>query len=168
MVEQVSPALARRIALAAQGFGRPRPAVVGVRQLNGLVDRINLLQIDSVNVFERSHYLPAFARLGAYDKALLDRLTFDARGPHTEYWAHEAAFIRKEDWPLFEWRMRFNRARYGAEGGWFDSNRETVDWLRRELAANGPLSDSGKVASGAARADGSALPPPGGSAPPIT
>ncbi|MGN6428084.1 MAG: winged helix-turn-helix domain-containing protein [Leifsonia sp.] len=142
MVEQVSPALARRIALAAQGFGRPRPAVVGVRQLNGLVDRINLLQIDSVNVFERSHYLPAFARLGAYDKALLDRLTFDARGPHTEYWAHEAAFIRKEDWPLFEWRMRFNRARYGAEGGWFDSNRETVDWLRRELAANGPLAAS--------------------------
>ncbi|AAT89462.1 hypothetical protein ATY41_09075 [Leifsonia xyli subsp. xyli] len=142
MADHLSPAAARRIALAAQGFGRPRPATVGARQLNALIDRINLLQIDSVNVFERSHYLPAFARLGAYDRSLLDRLTFDARGPHTEYWAHEAAFIRKEDWPLFEWRMRFNRDRYGKAGGWFDSNRETVDWLRRELAASGPLAAS--------------------------
>lgn len=142
MVDEISPALARRIALAAQGFGRPRPASVGARQLNALVDRINLLQIDSVNVFERSHYLPAFARLGAYDRTLLDRLTFDARGPHTEYWAHEAAFVRKEDWTLFGWRMQGYRERYGAAGGWFDSNRETVDWLRRELAVNGPLAAS--------------------------
>lgn len=141
-VEPVSPALARRIALAAQGFGRPRPAVVGTRQLNGLVDRLNLLQIDSVNVFERSHYLPAFARLGAYDRSLLDRLTFDARGPHTEYWAHEAAFMRKEDWPLFRWRMEAYRRRYGAAGSWYEANRETVEWLRRELAANGPLAAS--------------------------
>ncbi len=142
MVDQVSPALARRIALAAQGFGRPRPEAVGTRQLNALVDRLNLLQIDSVNVFERSHYLPAFARLGAYDRALLDRLTVDPRGPHTEYWAHEAAFVRKEDWALFAWRMSDHRERYGAAGGWFDRNRETVDWLRRELAANGPLAAS--------------------------
>ena len=142
MVEHLSPASARRIALAAQGFGRPRPATVGTRQLNGLLDRLNLLQIDSVNVFERSHYLPAFARLGPYDRTLLDRLTLDARGPHTEYWAHEAAFIRKDDWPLFEWRMQRNRARYGQAGSWFDSNRETVDWLRKELAASGPLAAS--------------------------
>jgi len=139
VVEQVSPALARRIALSAQGFGRPRPAVVGTRQLNGLVDRLGVLQIDSVNVFERSHYLPAFARLGAYDRTLLDRLTFDARGPHTEYWAHEAAFMRKEDWPLFAWRMREYRERYGGAGSWFDVNDDTVEWLRGELAANGPL-----------------------------
>lgn len=139
MVEQVSPALARRIALAAQGFGRPRPTVVGTRQLNGLIDRLGLLQIDSVNVFERSHYLPAFARLGGYDRSLLDRLTFDARGPHTEYWPHEAAFMRKEDWPLFAWRMRAYRERYGGPGSWFEVNESTVEWLRSELAANGPL-----------------------------
>ncbi|WP_158865014.1 winged helix-turn-helix domain-containing protein [Leifsonia sp. AG29] len=142
MVEQVSPALARRIALAAQGFGRPRPAEVGTRQLNALVDRLRLLQIDSVNVFERSHYLPAFARLGAYDKALLDRLTVDPRGPHTEYWAHEAAFLRKEDWPLFRWRMRAYREKYGSGDSWFAANESTVEWLRSELAANGPLAAS--------------------------
>ena len=112
---------------------------MGTRQLNGLVDRLGVLQIDSVNVFERSHYLPAFARLGAYDRTLLDRLTFDARGPHTEYWAHEAAFMRKEDWPLFAWRMREYRERYGGPGSWFDVNDDTVEWLRGELAANGPL-----------------------------
>jgi uncharacterized protein YcaQ len=140
--EHVSPALARRIALGAQGFGRPRPGTVGTRQLNAVVDRLNLLQIDSVNVFERSHYLPAFARLGPYDRTLLDRLTFDARGPHTEYWAHEAAFVRKEDWALFRWRMEAYRKRYGAADGWFDANRGTVDWLRKELAATGPVAAS--------------------------
>ncbi|WP_223691046.1 winged helix-turn-helix domain-containing protein [Leifsonia poae] len=140
MFEKVSPALARRIALGAQGFGRPRPAVVGTRQLNGLIDRLNLLQIDSVNVFERSHYLPAFARLGAYDKTLLDRLTVEAKAPHTEYWAHEAAFVRREDWPLFRWRMEAQLQHYTADAdAWFPSNRTTVDWLRAELAANGPL-----------------------------
>ena len=142
MVEQLSPALARRIALAAQGFGRPKPAVVGTRQLNALIDRINLLQIDSVNVFERSHYLPAFARLGAYDRTLLDRLTFDARGPHTEYWAHEAAFVRKDDWPLFRWRMRAYRERYGTGNAWFAANESTLQWLRAELAEKGPLAAS--------------------------
>jgi uncharacterized protein YcaQ len=139
VVEKVSPALARRIALAAQGFGRPRPAVVGTRQLNALVDRINVLQIDSVNVFERSHYLPAFARLGPYDKTLLDNLTMKAQAPHTEYWAHEAAFMRREDWPLFQWRMDAQRLRYTKPGSWFPANLETVDWLRAELAASGPL-----------------------------
>jgi uncharacterized protein YcaQ len=139
VVEQVSPALARRVALAAQGFGRARPSVVGTRQLNGLIDRINLLQIDSVNVFERSHYLPAFARLGRYDKALLDRLTFEAKAPHTEYWAHEAAFMRRDDWPLFRWRMQNFRQRYAGPGSWYESNVSTVEWLRAELAANGPL-----------------------------
>ena len=143
MVQTLSAALARRVALAAQGFGRPRPDAVGTRQLNALIDRLHLLQIDSVNVFERSHYLPVFARLGAFDKTLLDRLTFAAKAPHTEYWAHEAAFMRREDWPLFRWRMREFRERYGtADDSWFQTNRSTVEWLRAELAANGPLAAS--------------------------
>ncbi|MFD1572592.1 DNA glycosylase AlkZ-like family protein [Agromyces cerinus subsp. nitratus] len=62
MVDIVSPALARRIALAAQGFSRPLPEAPGTRAVNGVIDRLALLQIDSVNVFERSHYLPAFSR----------------------------------------------------------------------------------------------------------
>ena len=107
MVQSLSPALARRVALAAQGFGRPAPVAPGIRQLDALMNRLGLLQIDSVNVFERSHYLPAFSRLGGYDKAQLDRLTF-AVGKHaryTEYWAHEASFVPLTSWPMFAWRM---------------------------------------------------------------
>ncbi|MDQ1582737.1 MAG: uncharacterized protein QOF36_791 [Microbacteriaceae bacterium] len=143
MAETISPALARKVALAGQGFGRARPETIGTRQLNALVGRLNLLQIDSVNVFERSHYLPVFARLGAYDKAALDRLTFSERAPHIEYWAHEAAFLRREDRPLFGWRMDAFRERFGATaGGWVAGNGAMLDWLRAELAEKGPLAAS--------------------------
>ncbi|WP_165069351.1 winged helix-turn-helix domain-containing protein [Marisediminicola senii] len=140
MVESLSPAQARRVALAAQGFGRPQPAQPGTRQLNGVIDRLGLLQLDSVNVFERSHYLPPFARLGPYDKGALDALTFAARGRYVEYWAHEAAVIPVEHWPLFRWRMDAMRAKYSAiEGGWVMANQPMLDWLRAELAEKGPM-----------------------------
>ena len=98
----LSAAQARRTALAAQGLGRPS-GPVGTRQLNLALQRLAVLQIDSVNVFERSHYLPLFARLGAYDKAQLDRLTLARRAPYVEAWAHQAAFIPLETWPLWQW-----------------------------------------------------------------
>lgn len=139
MVDTVSPALARRIALAAQGFGRPPATAPGLRQVAGLVDRLGVLQIDSVNVFERSHYLPAFSRLGAYDRAILDRLTTGRRGRMVESWAHQAAFIPRELWPLFEFRREEFRRKGSEWGGWLVENRELADWLRTELAANGPM-----------------------------
>ena len=139
MVDTVSPALARRIALAAQGFGRPLPEVAGLRQVSGVVDRLGLLQIDSVNVFERSHYLPAFSRVGEYDRSLLDRLTMGRRGRMLEYWAHQAAFVPRELWPLFEFRREEYRQSGSEWGGWLVENRTLADWLRGELEANGPM-----------------------------
>ncbi|CAN5126613.1 crosslink repair DNA glycosylase YcaQ family protein [soil metagenome] len=140
MADTVSSASARRIALAAQGFGRPTPPAVGTRQLNGLMQRLGVLQLDSVNVFERSHYLPVFARLGAYDKALLDKLTFARTSPYIEYWAHEAAVIPVDDWPLFRFRMQHYRDWFAKNpGGWLDAKPETLTWLKAELAAKGPL-----------------------------
>lgn len=139
MVDTVSPALARRIALAAQGFGRPVPESPGTRQVASVIDRLGLLQIDSVNVFERSHYLPAFSRIGDYDRQVLDRLTTGRRGRTVEYWAHQAAFIPRELWPLFEFRREEHR-RVGSDwGGWLVENRPLADWLRGELGANGPM-----------------------------
>ncbi len=165
--QTISAKQARRIALAAQGFGhrvdhgvathRSREATtpVGTRQLNQAVGRLGLLQLDSVNVFERSHYLPLFARIGAYDKSLLDRLVFGARSGYLEYWAHEAAIIPTTAWPLFRWRMTAMREKYAAKpGGWVESNGPMLDWLRAELADRGALAaseithDSGKGAGG--------------------
>jgi len=139
----LSAAQARRIALAAQGFGAAPPASTGIRQLRSLMGRLNLLQLDSVNVYERSHYLPVFARLGHYDKADLDRLTFSRRSDYTEYWAHEAAIIPVEDWPLFGWRMQSYREWYDEHPqAWVHGNRKQVEWVRQELAAKGPLAAS--------------------------
>ncbi|CAN5305341.1 winged helix-turn-helix domain-containing protein [soil metagenome] len=151
---EVSAAQARRIALGAQGFGRPRPAGPGIRQLNSTIDRLGLLQLDSVNVLERSHYLPLFARLGSYDKADLDRLTFGRKGKFVEYWAHEAAIIPVETWPLYRWRMDANRERYSTPGSWVAENGPMLDWLRAELGARGTVAaseiehDTGKGAGG--------------------
>jgi len=137
---QVSAAQARRIALAAQGLGRPAQPNPGIRQLGSLIERLGLLQLDSVNVFERSHYLPAFARLGAYDKTQLDRLTFAKKGRFIEYWAHEAAVIPVETWPLLRWRMRdFRDLAARDDGHWSAANRPMMDWLLAELADKGPL-----------------------------
>ncbi|GAB3616513.1 winged helix-turn-helix domain-containing protein [Okibacterium endophyticum] len=146
MTDRISLALARRIALAAQGFGSlttRTPSPMGVRQLNSLVERLGVLQIDSVNVFERSHYLPVFARLGEYDKALLDRVTMRPRARHLEYWAHEAAFLPRARWPLFRWRMNEYRDRsLAAEDGWAAQHRAFLQWLRDELRDRGPMAAS--------------------------
>ncbi|MGN6502240.1 MAG: winged helix-turn-helix domain-containing protein [Pseudolysinimonas sp.] len=139
-MDTLSAAAARRVALAAQGFGRPRPDAVGTRQLNLALQRLQVLQLDSVNVLERSHYLPLFARLGPYDKSLLDRLTFRRGGPYLEYWAHEAALIPVEDWALFRFRMRFWRDWMDAKmPDWFQAHDATLTHLKSELAARGPL-----------------------------
>lgn len=131
---------ARHIALSAQGFARPRPTAPGTRALGGVLQRIGTLQIDSVNVFARSHYLPLFSRLGPYDTTQLDRLLFRRGAPYTEYWAHVAAFIPRSDWGLFTFRMQAMREKYGtAADSFFAQNASILQWVRDELTARGPL-----------------------------
>ncbi|WP_425561753.1 winged helix-turn-helix domain-containing protein [Microbacterium awajiense] len=140
MTMTLRAAEARRIALAAQGFAKPRPASAGTRQLNLALARMSTLQIDSVNVFARSHYMPPFSRIGAYDPAALDRLLFARRPRYVEYWAHVAAFIPAEDWSLFGFRMHAMRAKYGSDpDSWFRTHSDIVDWVRAELSDRGPL-----------------------------
>jgi len=138
-LDTLSATQARRIALAAQGFSGARPAAVGAGRLHGVMDRMGALQIDSVNVFARAHYMPHYARLGAYDRDALDRMLFGRRKRYVEYVAHEAALIGIDDWPLWRFRMDDFRARYGGPGTWVHDNAATLRRLRDELADRGPL-----------------------------
>src|SRR3954454_7382637 len=99
---KLSAEAARRIALAAQGFGSPRPPAVHAGQMQRAIERLGLLQIDSVNVLARAHYLPLFSRLGVYDSALLDRAAWGHKSQRRlfEFWAHEASLLPLSSQPL--------------------------------------------------------------------
>lgn len=92
-VPTLSTEAAKRIALAASGFARPRPANPNAGHLRRVFDRLSVVQIDSVQAVTRSHYLPFFSRLGSYPRARLDSLFHDAPRMGVEYWAHEAAYV---------------------------------------------------------------------------
>jgi uncharacterized protein YcaQ len=115
----LSAAQARRIAVAAQGFAEPKPRGPVTRaHLKRLISKIQVLQLDSVSVAVRAHYAPVFSRLGPYDRDVLDRAAWShsTRSPRllVEYWAHEAALMAVEDWPLLRWRMReYTHGRWG-------------------------------------------------------
>ncbi|MGW5312366.1 winged helix-turn-helix domain-containing protein [Nocardia thailandica] len=108
-MERMGAAAARRTALAAQGFGRRRPARATRRSVFDVLARTRLLQLDSVSAVVRAHYAPVFSRIGPYDRALLDSAAWSdsARAPRglVEYWAHEAALVPVADWALLRWRM---------------------------------------------------------------
>ncbi|WP_460799130.1 winged helix-turn-helix domain-containing protein [Microbacterium sp. GXF0217] len=140
MSEILSATQARRIALAAQGFTRRRPATVTARHVHSAMERMSVLQIDSVNVFVRSHHMPLYSRLGPYEAALFERI-FHARTTHyVEYLAHEATFIAASDWGLWDFRMTDFRRRWERDpDSWLSSNQRTIDWVTDELRARGPL-----------------------------
>lgn len=141
----ISRAQARRIALAAQQFAVRAPQSVSGRHIRGLIERLGAIQIDSVNVLVRSQYLPAFSRLGAYDRALLERVAYGKPRRVFEYWGHEASFLPVDLFPLLRWRME--RARSGA-GVWSNvarvgrEERELVARVRETIAERGPMSAS--------------------------
>jgi uncharacterized protein len=107
VADKLSLAAARRIALAAQGFGVSRLKCPNSGHLLRNIDRLSLHQIDSVNVLVRAHYLPTFSRLGPYDYGLLDRMAWGRKSQRRlfEYWAHEASLLSLDLHPLLRWRM---------------------------------------------------------------
>jgi uncharacterized protein YcaQ len=144
----ISVAAARRLALAAQGLAAPRREVVADRRhLRGVLRHTGLLQIDSVNVLARAHYLPVFSRIGPYPQPLLDRMAF-RHGELFEYWGHEAALLPVELHPLMRWRMaRGERLvdRWGRIGRLVRERPGYVDWVYDEVALRGPVT-AGEVA----------------------
>ncbi len=139
---ELSAAQARRTAIAAQGLARPRPrGRVDVRHLRRALDALGIVQLDSVNVFSRSHYMPLYSRLGPYPRGTLDLLTVHQDGQAGraradrrelfEYWGHEASLIPIDMQPLLRWRMA--RADELAWTGVARVAREEPDLVRRVL-----------------------------------
>ncbi len=113
--ESLSRSQARRIALAAQGFLDPRHTTPTMRSLTRAVQRTGVLQIDSVNVLQRAHFMPLFSRMGPYDVSLLQRAATTRPRRLVEYWAHVAAYMPVELWPYM--RHRMDKADTNAWGG---------------------------------------------------
>ena len=129
---------ARRIALAAQGFADRRPTGrVDRRHLRRVLDRVGLVQIDSVNVLTRSHELPFLARLGPYDREALARWLWSS-GEIFEYWGHEASLLPVELHPLLRWRMAERHA-WTAVASWMRTHPDLGDALQEEVRTRGPV-----------------------------
>jgi uncharacterized protein YcaQ len=143
--DAISLKQARRIALTAQGLSGSQPAPKATRwtTLSRAIDDLNLLQIDSVNVLSRSHYLPLFSRLGVYDRDVLDRHTLnDRKRKCFEYWAHEASFLPHRFQPLLRWRMDDARNGQGIYKGLtqFAKDRpQVIEQTLQRVRGEGPL-----------------------------
>ncbi len=147
----LSAAEARRLCLSAQGFGSAHPARVGASRIRTVVRRLGAVQIDSVNVLVRAHYLPIFSRLGGYDRALLARLAYGKARSLFEYWGHEASLLPVETFALLRWRM--DRARRGV-GMWRRiaqiavERHDLVMSVERTIRERGPMAASDFEAAG--------------------
>ncbi|MEV8512916.1 crosslink repair DNA glycosylase YcaQ family protein [Dactylosporangium sp. NPDC051484] len=140
MTEYLTLTQARRVALAAQGFADRAPAGPPERRhVRRVLERTGLLQIDSVNIVQRAHYLPAYSRLGPYDPALLDRLAYRRPRELFEYWGHEASLVPVGLHPMLRWRMRSGDA-WGRMVRIAREQPDLVRWVLEEIRAKGPVS----------------------------
>jgi uncharacterized protein len=132
--------------VAAQGFSEPRRGGKITRaHLKRLISRIQVLQLDSVSVAVRAHYAPVFSRLGPYDRDALDRAAWGPRSSRllAEYWAHEAALMAVDDWPLLRWRMRqYRHGRWGSHI--VKANPQLIEDIVAAVAELGP-STAGQI-----------------------
>jgi uncharacterized protein YcaQ len=138
----LSASQARRIALAAQGLAAPKPQdPVGPAAFRKLARRLGAIQIDSVNVFVRTHYMPTFSRLGAYPMAVLEKEAWGRRPSLFEYWGHVASFMPVEWQPLFRWRMEAGRQnrRSGELSRFATERRAYIDEVLAEITRRGPV-----------------------------
>jgi uncharacterized protein len=140
--ETVRKAEARRIALAAQGFGvakRERPLTM--RDVQAVTSRLGQFQIDSINVVTRAQFMPLFSRLGPYDPGLLERAAYRSPRRLFEYWGHAASLIDVSLQPLLRFRMQagFRDVWAGVERV-AKQNPDLIRFVRDEVAARGPIS----------------------------
>jgi uncharacterized protein YcaQ len=146
---------ARRIALAAQGFAKPRPPRATVRHLRQTIRRLGLLQIDCVNVVCAAHYMVPFSRLGPYDRAAFEHLVYRT-GQFAEHWAHEISIVPVETWPLLRYRRETDRLRPWGFSKVLEQHPDYARWVLDEVRRRGPIAadDLPAPAGAAARVRG--------------
>jgi uncharacterized protein YcaQ len=141
--ERLSDAEARRVALSAQGFADGRPSEPGGHGLGRVLRQVGLLQIDSVNVLARGHYLTLFGRLGPYPLELVDRAAWYAPRRLFEYWGHEASLLPVSTQPLLRWRMqRAHDDAWGSMKRVAKERPELVERVLAEVGERGPMAAS--------------------------
>jgi uncharacterized protein YcaQ len=133
-MQNISNQQARGLALSAQGFQKK------FSSLEEVLGTTHVFQLDSVNVFERAHLLPAFSRMGAYPLADFEKWAF-GEPQIAEEWAHCAGLVSKTDWALFEFRRQESLARLSVQT-MLKEQAKTISWIRSELASNGPMTVS--------------------------
>ena len=139
VADSISLAQARRVALAAQGLVDARPGgAVDLRHLRRVLRRVGLVQIDSVNVLMRAHYMPLYSRLGPYARDLLDRAAYRPPRELFEYWGHEASLIPMSLQPALRWRMAQDH-NWGGVARIARNRPDLIGWVLDELRAKGPL-----------------------------
>jgi uncharacterized protein YcaQ len=131
----LSSSEARRLALTSLGFGGKKPARAGAAQVRATAARLSAIQIDSVNVLARAHYLPTFSRYGPYPMPALDALVYGTRELF-EYWGHAACFLPIELYPLMRWRMD---NQLDAWAGLSRKQKAYNEAVYREVAERGPI-----------------------------
>jgi uncharacterized protein len=134
--QQLSRAQARRVALVAQGFRDPRHTIPTLRTFSRTLERTGVLQVDSVNVLQRAHYMPLFSRMGPYDTDMLKRASEKKPRRMVEYWAHVQAFMPVDLWPVMQHRMAAFREspRWGA---WMQTNPGLVERVHARVRDGG-------------------------------
>ena len=130
----ISNQQARKLALSAQGFQDQ------FSSLEQVLAKTQVFQLDSVNVFERAHLLPAFSRMGAYPLAEFEAWAF-GQPQIAEEWAHCAALVTKSDWALFDFRRQESLSRPSVQT-MLKEQAKTIRWIKSELASNGPMTVS--------------------------
>ena len=142
MPEAMSLQQARDLVLGSQGLSSKPTSAQRKAGALGVIEQLGLLQLDSVNVFERAHYMPLFSRLGNYPKQELDDLMGGFHPTLIEYWAHEASIIPLANWPLYRWRMDAYRDRYENKWGMKAESQKLVEQIRQQLLDNGPMANN--------------------------
>ena len=139
--ESLSVAQARRVTLAAQGFTDRRPGgATDLRHVRRVLRRLHLIQMDSVNVLQRAHFMPLYSRLGPYPVDLLERAAYRKPRELFEFWGHEASLITTELQPLFRWRMaRAADFAWGSVRRIVTEQPELVAWVLDEVRGRGPI-----------------------------